>query len=106
MNNVPDKLFEEQLVNDPRQRTIDSPVSDQTQSQLMEGQDMQVEQRQPMFDGEQRAKTIGKRLGWNEDSNRRKRVSGLRAYEMINKSGFERRMESTGDDAEHLQRIS
>ena len=106
MNNVTDELFENQLVNDPRQRASNLPLSGQTQSQLMEGQYMEVEERQPVFDGEQRANTIGERLGRNEDPDRDKRISGLRACEMIDKSGFERRMESTGDEAEHLPRIS
>jgi hypothetical protein len=72
----------------------------------MEGQDMEVEQRQSVFNRKQRAETISEWLGWNKDPDRRKRISGLYALDMIDKSGFEKGMKSAGDEAEHLSRIS
>ena len=63
-----------QSVQLPHDWAIDLPFSGQTQSQLVEGQDMEVKQRQSLFNCEQHAETIGKRLGWDKDPDRRKRI--------------------------------
>jgi hypothetical protein len=51
-------LFEEQLVNDPRQR-VSRCFFSQPKGQLMERQYPEIQKRQPVFDGEQGAKAIG-----------------------------------------------
>src|SRR6185437_3788133 len=58
-NNMTNQLFEEQLVHDSRQRMSSGDLSSQPQGQLMKGQYVYVQERQPVFDGEQGTKAIG-----------------------------------------------
>ena len=51
-----------------------------------------------MFDRKQGTKAISERFGGNEDRDRRKRIGGLDACEMIDEGRFESRMKPTGDN--------
>ena len=62
---------------------------------------MYVEERQPVFDGENGAKAIGEWLRRNEDRDRRKRISRLDTCESMDESRFKSRMKATRDDLQH-----
>src|SRR5512134_1843588 len=71
----------------------------------MEGQQVDIEQRQPMFDGQQSPDTIENRLGRDDNRQPGPGVGRFNALDLFNKRGFERRVEPSGYNLEHLARF-
>jgi hypothetical protein len=71
----------------------------------MEGQEVDIKQRQPMFDGQQSPETIENRFGRDDNRQPGPGVGRFNALDLFNERGFERRVEPSSDSLEHLARF-
>lgn len=78
-----------------------SNLSRQAERQLMKGEDVDIEQRTTMLDGEKPPNSVNQRFRGNEYGKRCERIGCLRSLNVINERRFKMGMKPTGEDAEH-----
>jgi hypothetical protein len=109
LNDPPDQLLEEEIAGRTKDRSgiiKGTSFIMQPERQLVKGQEMQVEQREPALHGQQPADALAQDCGGNEHREGTEWFAGSGLLDTINESGLEVRMEATGNDLQHLTRVS
>jgi hypothetical protein len=67
----------------------------------MEGQKVDVDERQLVLNGQQPSDPVKQRLRWHNNGNLRPDVNRFDPLDMGDEGGFESRLKPAGDDAQH-----
>jgi hypothetical protein len=77
------------------------PLAQQTQCQLVEGQNMDIDQGKALFQAQQAFQVIAQRFRRNDDCQWSKRLARFQPAEIGDKGGFKIWMERSCDNAKH-----
>jgi len=104
LDEMTDQLFEEEIVDDMygnRRRCTAGHLVGKPQGQLVEGQEMNIQERKASFQSQETLEPIEQGSGGDEHRNRSEWIRSLGSLKMLNERGFEMGMKRTGDDLQH-----